>query len=186
MRNDDRGRNLLLRIDAILSELSEIKQEISEWMNESEPTTSGVIASETSTTAQAETAPSGMKIAASEPSEPISTVMSEIRKSELNIMDDEPITFIPKARQTFEDSLEPRLYFHPRRAFSLADTFLYANELCFGNKGEFESVLDDIEKMSSWSQLENYIYVVLKMDRESENVLRFMDEIKSTATTSKL
>lgn len=185
MQKEEKGRELLLRIDTLLSDLTQIRREVSNWLEDIETSVSADLAPALQTDSAAEVAPQPQAPIDTrpEPKSTVSPVITDIRKTELNI-DDDDIIFVPKHKVSLEETFEPRLYFHPRRAFSLADTFLYANELCWGNRAEFDIILDEIEKLSSLSQLQEYLFTVLKLDRESESVKKFVEDVQSTASLS--
>lgn len=176
MQREDKGRALLAHIDSLVSELGELRSEVSAWLEEQRTAPSDA----------EPVSPSAPAMEHPRPSSPRSQIESELRRAELNLDErDDDIVFVPKQTEmSLDKSFEPQMFFHPRRAFSVADTFLYANELCWGNRMEFETMLDEIEKLSSWSQLEHYIYNVLRLDRESREVQRFMEELRGTVTTS--
>lgn len=91
-------------------------------------------------------------------------------------------------RTTEEESrklLEPLLDFDLLGSISLADTFFFANELFLGNKVRLEESLREIEKMSSMTQVENYLYDVCLFSHDDEAVQRLIDFILSHANTRK-
>lgn len=57
---------------------------------------------------------------------------------------------------------------------SLAESFFYANELFAGNQGALREVLEELEKMSSRSQLYSYLYDTLRFSKEEESVREFV------------
>ena len=77
---------------------------------------------------------------------------------------------------------EPLLDFNLVRSISLADTFFYANELFFGNKAQLEDMLIEIERLSSMSQVENYLYEVREFSREDPSIQRLMSFIMANAS----
>lgn len=185
MQKEEKGRELLLRIDTLLSDLTQIRREVSDWLESLDSSTPAEAVAMPEVVSEVPTPIVSAPITepAPMPQEESHPIEADLRKPELNI-DDEDIIFVPKRQMSLEESFEPRLRYYPRRAFSLADTFLYANELCWGNRAEFDIILDEIEKMSSRSQLEDYLYTALKLDRESESVKRFLEDVQSTATLS--
>lgn len=191
MLDKKKGRALMAHIDSLLNGLQQVRSEVSDWLDdlESSESAGAVSVSETlsgrpaSTPHMIGTQPIEASPTPAVPNEASDT--ADTHGMEFNLSEDDNIVFVPKKKMTLEKSFEPHLHFHPRRAFSLADTFMYANELCWGNRAEFDTILDEIERMSSWSQLENYIYTVLRLDPESESVQRFMDEVRATASTAK-
>ncbi|MDO5036374.1 MAG: hypothetical protein Q4D93_05380 [Porphyromonas sp.] len=80
-------------------------------------------------------------------------------------------------RQTFEERVKFELIPH----LSLADNYLFANELFMGNQAELKNVLSDLELMSSMSQAEDYLYNRLGLNPEHEEVQRFIDFIRGHA-----
>ena len=90
------------------------------------------------------------------------------------------------AEEKEEQSLfEPLLDFNLVRSISLADTFFYANELFFGNKAQLEDMLVEIERLSSMSQVENYLYEVRGFSRDDASIQRLMSFIMAGATVRK-
>lgn len=57
---------------------------------------------------------------------------------------------------------------------SLAESFFYANELFAGNQGTLREVLEELEKMSSRSQIYSYLYDTLRFSKEEESVREFV------------
>lgn len=57
---------------------------------------------------------------------------------------------------------------------SLAESFFYANELFAGNQGTLREVLEEIERLSSRSQLYSYLYDTLRFSKEEESVRDFV------------
>lgn len=80
--------------------------------------------------------------------------------------------------QTFE----AKVHFHLIDQLSLADNYLFANELFAGNQAELKNVLSELEQMSSLSQAEDYLYNRLGFDAESEEVKRLWAFIHENAS----
>ena len=81
-----------------------------------------------------------------------------------------------------EDELfEPLLDFDLTGNISLADTFLYANEFFGGSRAAVEELLTEIERFSSISQVEHYLYEVCGYSKEDDAVVRLMSFIISNA-----
>lgn len=57
---------------------------------------------------------------------------------------------------------------------SLAESFFYANELFAGNQGALREVLEELEKMSSRSQIYSYLYDTLRFSKDEESVREFV------------
>lgn len=73
---------------------------------------------------------------------------------------------------------EKQMSFHVNERFSLADRYFYANELFCGDQVALNEALSDIEKLSSWSQVESYLYDVIRLKREDNVVKSFVEIIK--------
>lgn len=88
--------------------------------------------------------------------------------------------FVPcGSDEVLESAFEPKVSFHLSSNLSIADRYLFANELFFGNLGELTGVISEIERMSSWSQVESYLYDTLSLKKDSEEVERFASFIQS-------
>lgn len=87
--------------------------------------------------------------------------------------------FIPRgSEEAMEKAFEPTLHFDLIDHLTIADKFLFANELCFGNQADLIDMLADIERLSSWSQVESYLYQVRGYKKDEEAVQVFATFIK--------
>lgn len=87
--------------------------------------------------------------------------------------------------ESVREALEPLLDFDLVRSISLADTFLFANELFFGNKAQLEDMLAEIEHFSSMSQVEDYLYRVRGFSRDDATIQRLVGFIVANASVRK-
>lgn len=78
----------------------------------------------------------------------------------------------------FEKSLS---FGHLVDRFSLADRYYYANELFGGDQVAFDEALGDIQKFSNWTQVESYIYDVIRLKRDNATVKDFVAVIKEAS-----
>lgn len=92
----------------------------------------------------------------------LSTTKPEAELSELFVARD--------SEEVLESAFEPALRFDLIDHLTIADKFLFANELCFGNQGDLIDMLGDIERLSSWSQVESYLYQVRGFRKDEESV----------------
>lgn len=76
---------------------------------------------------------------------------------------------------TLETAFEPMMVFRTSGSLSVADSFFFANELFGGNRPELETVLSEIDRLSSVSQLRHYLTETLRLDLSREEVKRFYD-----------
>lgn len=84
--------------------------------------------------------------------------------------------------QTEPAPSERRTTFRTAGTLSVADSFLFANELFGGNRPELEGVLEEIDRLSSEEQLEHYLYDTLRLEPDREEVKRFRDFIRAHTT----
>ena len=83
---------------------------------------------------------------------------------------------------TLETAFEPLVDFHTAGQLSVADSFFFANGLFGGNRPELNRVLEEIDRLSSVSQVRHYLTETLGLDMESEEGKRFYDFVLSCST----
>lgn len=83
---------------------------------------------------------------------------------------------------TLETAFEPLVDFHTAGQLSVADSFFFANGLFGGNRHELNRVLEEIDRLSSVSQVRHYLTETLDLDMESEEGKRFYDFVLSCST----
>lgn len=83
---------------------------------------------------------------------------------------------------TLETAFEPMVSFRTSGSLSVADSFFFANELFGGSRAELERVLEEVDRFSSVSQLQHYLYDTLQLAPDREEVARFYDFILSHST----
>ena len=83
---------------------------------------------------------------------------------------------------TLETAFEPLVDFHTAGQLSVADSFFFANELFGGNRPELNRVLEEIDRLSSVSQVRHYLTETLDLDMETEEGKRFYDFVLSCST----
>ncbi len=87
--------------------------------------------------------------------------------------------FVPRgSEEILKSAFEPALHFHLIDHLTIADKFLFANELCFGDQSDLIDMLRDIERLSSWSQVESYLYQVRGFKKDEEAVQLLASFIK--------
>lgn len=90
--------------------------------------------------------------------------------------------FMPlNSEEVLESAFEPSLHFDLLDHLTIADKFLFANELCFGNQADLIDMLGDIERLSSWSQVESYLYQVRGFKKEDEAVKQLAAFVKDNS-----
>lgn len=106
------------------------------------------------------------------------TATAQVEPSTLDLND----LFIPsQVPEMMEGAFEPKLTFHLHNNLTIADKYLFANELFMGNQDELSDLLTDIERLSSWSQLESYLYDVRRFNKEEEPVKQLVEFIKENS-----
>ena len=83
---------------------------------------------------------------------------------------------------TLETAFEPLVDFHTAGQLSVADSFFFANGLFGGNRPELNRVLEEIDRLSSVSQVRHYLTETLDLNMESEEGKRFYDFVLSCST----
>lgn len=92
--------------------------------------------------------------------------------------------FAPKA-STAEDM--GRLFqkstttFDLTRGVALADQYLFIRELFDNDSEAYRSTIEEINRMSSWAQVEHYLRHILQLSPDDETVERFFEVIKASA-----
>ncbi len=87
--------------------------------------------------------------------------------------------FMPSSSDEFMDvSFEKKVAFDLLSNLTIADKYLFSNELFLGNQVELMEMLNDIERLSSWSQLESYLFDVRRFGRNEEAVTHLIAFIK--------
>ena len=151
------GARLVERIDQLIQELTEIRDEVTALSESSSET----------------------------PVDPtIEEVTEETTSQESDetpiVVDEELEEKVPEL--TLETAFEPMVDFHTAGQLSVADSFFFANELFGGNRPELNRVLGEIDRLSSVSQMRHYLTETLGLNVESDEGKRFYDFVLSCST----
>lgn len=151
------GARLVERIDQLIRELTEIRDEVTALSESSSET----------------------------PVDPtIEEVTEEATSPESDetpiVVDEELEEKVPEL--TLETAFEPMVDFHTAGQLSVADSFFFANELFGGNRPELNRVLGEIDRLSSVSQMRHYLTETLGLNVESDDGKRFYDFVLSCST----
>lgn len=152
------GARLVERIDQLIRELTEIRDEVTALSESSFETPVDLTIEEVTEEA---TSPE------SDETTPI-------------VVDEELEEKVPEL--TLETAFEPMVDFHTAGQLSVADSFFFANELFGGNRPELNRVLGEIDRLSSVSQMRNYLTETLDLNVESDEGKRFYDFVLSCST----
>ena len=121
---------------------------------------------------------------APEPEEEQPSIAEESTSPEIDdapvVVDQELEEKVPEL--TLETAFEPLVDFHTAGQLSVADSFFFANGLFGGNRPELNRVLEEIDRLSSVSQVRHYLTETLDLDMESEEGKRFYDFVLSCST----
>lgn len=151
------GARLVERINRLIEELTEIRDEVTDLY---------------ATPTAPEPAVEEKVPGAEESSSPVSDAAP--------VVDQELEAKVPEL--TLETAFEPLVDFHTAGQLSVADSFFFANELFGGNRPELNRVLEEIDRLSSVSQVRHYLTETLGLDMESEEGKRFCDFVLSCST----
>ena len=152
------GARLVERIDQLIRELTEIRDEVTALSESSSET----------------------------PVDPTIEEVTEEATSPENdeiipvVVDEELEVKVPEL--TLETAFEPMVDFHTAGQLSVADSFFFANELFGGNRPELNRVLGEIDRLSSVSQMRHYLTETLDLNVESDEGKRFYDFVLSCST----
>lgn len=152
------GARLVERIDQLIQELTEIRDEVTALSESSSETPVDPTIEEVTEEA---TSPE------SDETTPI-------------VVDEELEEKVPEL--TLETAFEPMVDFHTAGQLSVADSFFFANELFGGNRPELNRVLGEIDRLSSVSQMRHYLTETLDLNVESDEGKRFYDFVLSCST----
>ena len=152
------GARLVERIDQLIRELTEIRDEVTTLSESSSETPVDPTIEEVTEEA---TSPESDEIA------PM-------------VVDEELEEKVPEL--TLETAFEPMVDFHTAGQLSVADSFFFANELFGGNRPELNRVLGEIDRLSSVSQMRHYLTETLDLNVESDEGKRFYDFVLSCST----
>lgn len=152
------GARLVERIDQLIRELTEIRDEMTALSESSSETPVDPTIEEVTEEA---TSPESDEII------PI-------------VVDEELEEKVPEL--TLETAFEPMVDFHTAGQLSVADSFFFANELFGGNRPELNRVLGEIDRLSSVSQMRHYLTETLDLNVESDEGKRFYDFVLSCST----
>lgn len=152
------GARLVERIDQLIRELTEIRDEVTALSESSSETPVDPTIEEVTEEA---TSPE------SDETTPI-------------VVDEELEEKVPEL--TLETAFEPMVDFHTAGQLSVADSFFFANELFGGNRPELNRVLGEIDRLSSVSQMRHYLTETLDLNVESDEGKRFYDFVLSCST----
>lgn len=116
-------------------------------------------------------------------SEPVAEPLVEPKHSEISFheydsggIDD--LFVASGSSDVLESAFEPKVSFDLTHRLSLADRYLFANELFWGNQAELMEAISDIERMSSWSQVESYLYDTRGFNKGADEVKRFAEFVQ--------
>ena len=151
------GARLVERIDQLIRELTEIRDEVTALSESSSET----------------------------PVDPtIEEVTEETTSQESDetpiVVDEELEEKVPEL--TLETAFEPMVDFHTAGQLSVADSFFFANELFGGNRPELNRVLGELDRLGSVSQMRHYLTETLGLNLESDEGKRFYDFVLSCST----
>lgn len=152
------GARLVERIDQLIRELTEIRDEMTALSESSSETPVDPTIEEVTEEA---TSPESDEII------PV-------------VVDEELEEKVPEL--TLETAFEPMVDFHTAGQLSVADSFFFANELFGGNRPELNRVLGEIDRLSSVSQMRHYLTETLDLNVESDEGKRFYDFVLSCST----
>jgi len=152
------GARLVERIDQLIRELTEIRDEVTALSESSSETPVDPTIEEVT----------------EEATSPESDEISPI------VVDEELEEKVPEL--TLETAFEPMVDFHTAGQLSVADSFFFANELFGGNRPELNRVLGEIDRLSSVSQMRHYLTETLDLNVESDEGKRFYDFVLSCST----
>ncbi len=152
------GARLVERIDQLIRELTEIRDEVT------------ALSESSSETPVAPTIEEVTEEATSPESDEISPI----------VVDEELEEKVPEL--TLETAFEPMVDFHTAGQLSVADSFFFANELFGGNRPELNRVLGEVDRLSSVSQMRHYLTETLDLNVESDEGKRFYDFVLSCST----
>ena len=152
------GARLVERIDQLIRELTEIRDEVTALSESSSETPVDPTIEEVTEEA---TSPE------SDETTPI-------------VVDEELEEKVPEL--TLETAFEPMVDFHTAGQLSVADSFFFANELFGGNRPELNRVLGEVDRLSSVSQMRHYLTETLDLNVESDEGKRFYDFVLSCCT----
>lgn len=152
------GARLVERIDQLIRELTEIRDEVTALSESSSETPVDPTIEEVTEEA---TSP-------------------ESDKTTPIVVDVELEEKVPEL--TLETAFEPMVDFHTAGQLSVADSFFFANELFGGNRPELNRVLGEIDRLSSVSQMRHYLTETLDLNVESDEGKRFYDFVLSCST----
>ena len=83
------------------------------------------------------------------------------------------------SEEAMEDLFEVRKGFDLLSNLTIADRYLFANELFYGDQAALEDMLREMEPLSSMAHVESYLYDVRKLGRDEEvvkHLLAFVQE----------
>ena len=152
------GARLVERIDQLIRELTEIRDEVTALSESSSETPVAPTIEEVTEEATS-------------PESDETTPM---------VVDEELEEKVPEL--TLETAFEPMVDFHTAGQLSVADSFFFANELFGGNRPELNRVLGEIDRLSSVSQMRHYLTETLDLNVESDEGKRFYDFVLSCST----
>ena len=152
------GARLVERIDQLIRELTEIRNEVT------------ALSESSSETPVAPTIEEVTEEATSPESNEISPI----------VVDEELEEKVPEL--TLETAFEPMVDFHTAGQLSVADSFFFANELFGGNRPELNRVLGEVDRLSSVSQMRHYLTETLDLNVESDEGKCFYDFVLSCST----
>lgn len=151
------GARLVERIDQLIRDLTEIRDEVTALSESSSET-------------------------------PVAPTIEEVTEETTSQESDETLIVVDEELEekvpelTLETAFEPLVDFHTAGQLSVADSFFFANELFGGNRSELNRVLEEIDRLSSVSQVWHYLTETLGVDMETEEGKRFCDFVLSCST----
>lgn len=177
-------RNLLDTLDRMMEELKEMRMEVASLLSERADLQARLAEMEAALDKKVvpEVASPKLEEAIQEPVQQVEEV--EEKHFDRLLLGTEPQkamndVFVPMDEADDLDVVfEDQIAFEVVHRFSLADRYYYANEFFHGDQGSFVEALENIERMSSWSQVENYLYEVLRLNSGDSVVKDFAKIIK--------
>lgn len=191
MEYNKEAEGILQRIDKMADDLQRLRREVAQ-----------LLVKHTELCAKGESPEAVSAEAASSERSEISCISSleELYARDFE-SDDEPIAFEPVgepiknekessdslddlfvkagSEEAMEDLFEARKGFNLLSNLTIADRYLFANELFYGDQAALEDMLREMEPLSSMAHVESYLYDVRKLGRDEEvvkHLLAFIQE----------
>lgn len=195
MEYNKEAEGILQRIDKMADDLQRLRREVAQLLVKH----TELCANEESSETAPEKAPSGERSEIScissleelyardfesddEPTEhePIAfEPVGEPTKSEKEGSDSLDDLFVKAgSEEALEDLFEVRKGFDLLSNLTIADRYLFANELFYGDQAALEDMLREMEPLSSMAHVESYLYDVRKLGRDEEVVKHLLEFVQ--------